>query len=182
METMRKLFISRSFAEISPMLWYEHWLWVSFGAEFEKRCWGASCLWAGTGTHVQKGQGRAGRKSLMHSMLWCCSIPFFSQLQVPCKHQRPGETRTSGTGIASEWGCWGACAGSPCQNCCTPGAAKQSQSSFVFWPMPSWTVDLELRRSAKLCLFENLHWSLFYLLVVKCGTGAFSPSQGTGRH
>lgn len=152
MKTMRKLFISRSSAEISPMLWYEHGLWVSFGAEFEKRCQGHKHMCTG-------GPGWSWTYKLNASILWCCSKPFPSQLQVPCKHQRPVETRVVGSCTASKGRCWGARACSPCQTCSTPGTAKESQSSFVFWSMPSWTVDLELRRSAKLCFFENPYWS-----------------------
>lgn len=151
MKTKRKLSISRSSDEISPMLWYDHWLWMRRDAKVH---------YAFEQAQAQK--GRTGCTSLMHSILCCCSSTFSSQLQVPCKHQRPGEARAAGTGIASKWGFWGARAGSPCQNCCTPGAAKESQSSFVFWPMPSWTVDLEPEKISWIVLaWESILKSLF---------------------
>lgn len=139
--------------------------------QFEKRRQGSSCLWAGTGTHAQKGQGRVGHTYKFNALrhLSCDSVQCSSIFQSAAGSLQASETRAAGTGIASKWGCWGGCAGSPCQNCCTPGAAKESQSSFVFWPLPSWTVELQLRRSAKLCLFENPYWSLFPPLVVKWG-------------
>lgn len=105
----RKLVMSRSSAEASPMLWFEHWLWVSFGAEFERRCQCASCLWAGTSTHLQMNQevrDRGGCTCLMHSIIYPVMlfsiVTFASQLQVPCRRRTSCEARAAGMGSASE--------------------------------------------------------------------------------
>lgn len=138
LRTVRKLFMSRSSAEASPLLQFEHWLLVSFGVE--RRHWCASCLWAGTSTHLQMNQevqDRAGCTCLMYSII--CPVMLFgivkcaSQLQVLREHQTWCETRAAGTGSGSlcrvpgEHGQahFARAAGSP-------GAAKESQSSFTY--------------------------------------------------